>query len=176
MTRLTSLYTPLVILALAGLTACASGPKRGGGSGQGGNNQIAAVSTHPVGLYFVGLDANDDGLTSRTELDAGIKADFAKFGRNPSATQFQGWTVKAFGSSSAMPTFLSFDSNMNGVVTESEFETRLIGEFNRLDKNGDGNIARSELIFNVQQRQRGSQTNGERGGEGRPQGGGRPPR
>lgn len=180
MTRLTSLTAPLIILALAGLTACASGPKRGGGGGQGGGNQIAAVSTHPVGLYFVGLDANDDGLTSRAELDAGIKADFAKFGRNPSATQFRGWTVKSFGSSSAMPTFLSFDSNLNGVVTESEFETRLVGEFNRLDKNDDGNIARSELIFNVQQRQRGSRTDGERGGEGRPQGGGqgggRPPR
>lgn len=176
MTRLTSLSTPFIILALAGLTACASGPKRGGGSGQGGSNQITAVSTHPVGLYFVGLDANDDGLTSRAELDAGLKTDFAKFGRNPSATQFRSWTIEAFGSSAAMPTFLSFDSNMNGVVTETEFETRLISEFNRLDKNGDGNIARSELIFNVQQRQRGSRADGGREGEGRPQGGGRPPR
>lgn len=174
MTRLTSLTTPTMIVALACLTACASGPKRGGP--QGGGAQISAVSTHPVGLYFVGHDTNDDGLTSRAELDAGIKKDWAKFDRNPSAAQFQGWTVAAFGSSSAMPTFLSFDTNMNGVVTESEFETRLVGEFNRLDKNGDGSIARSELIFNVQQRRGNARSEGERGGEGKPRGGDRPPR
>lgn len=147
MTRPTSLALPIFILALAGLTACASKPKPSG-------NQIAAVSTHPVGLYFVGLDANDDGLTSLAELNVGIEADFAKFGGNPSATQFQGWTTDAFGSSAAMPTFLSFDSNLDGVVSATEFKTRLVGEFNRLDKNSDSKIARSELIFNIQQRQR----------------------
>lgn len=172
MTRLTLLTTPTMIIALSCVTACASGPKRG----QGGSNQITAVSTHPVGLYFVGHDANDDGVTSRAELDAGIKKDWAKFDRNPSATQFQSWTTKAFGSSSAMPTFLSFDTNMNGVITQSEFETRLVEEFNRLDKNGDGNIARSELIFNVRQRGSESRSQGERGGEGRPSRGERPPR
>ncbi|MGJ8559213.1 MAG: EF-hand domain-containing protein [Litorimonas sp.] len=173
MTRLTLLTTPVMIIALSFVTACASGPKRG----QGESNQIAAVSTHPVGLYFVGHDANDDGVTSRAELDAGIKKDWAKFDRNPSAAQFQNWTTKAFGSSSAMPTFLSFDSNMNGVITQSEFETRLVGEFNRLDKNGDGRIARSELIFNVRQRGSEARSQGERGGEDRPsRGEGRPPR
>ena len=160
MTRPTLFALPIFILAAAGLTACASSPKPSG-------NQIAAVSTHPVGLYFVGLDANDDGLTSLAELDAGIKADFAKFGGNPSATQFQGWTTDAFGSSAAMPTFLSFDSNLDGVVSAAEFKTRLVGEFNRLDKNGDGNIARSELIFNVQQRQRGPRADLEREDGGR---------
>lgn len=174
MTRLPLFTTPTMIAALVCLTACASGPKRG--SSQGGGAQISAVSTHPVGLYFVGHDTNDDGLTSRAELDAGIAKDWKKFDRNPSATQFQSWTTKAFGSSAAMPTFLSFDSNMNGVVTKSEFETRLVGEFNRLDKNGDGNIARSELIFNVQQRRGNERSETERGsGEGRQQGG-RPPR
>jgi Ca2+-binding EF-hand superfamily protein len=160
MTRPTSLALPIFILALAGLTACASAPTPRG-------SQITAVSTHPVGLYFVGLDANDDGLTSRTELNAGIKTDFARFGGNPSATQFQGWTTDAFGSSAAMPTFLSFDSNLDGVVTAAEFDTRLVSEFNRLDKNGDGNIARSELIFNVQQRQRGPRNDRERDNEDR---------
>jgi hypothetical protein len=139
MMRLTLFKTSAIIIGLSCVTACASGPKRG----QGGSSQITAVSTHPVGLYFVGHDTNDDGYTSRAELDAGIKKDWAKFDRNPSAAQFQSWTTMAFGSSSAMPTFLSFDTNMNGVITSSEFETRLIGEFNRLDKNGDGRIARS---------------------------------
>lgn len=175
MARLSLLTTPAIIIVMTGLAACASGPKRGGS--QGGSSQISAVSTHPVGLYFVGHDENDDGVTSRAELDAGIKKDWAKFDRNPSATQFQSWTTKVFGSSSAMPTFLSFDSNMNGVITESEFETRLVGEFNRLDKNGDGKIERSELIFNVRQRSTEERSQRERGGEGRPsRGEGRPPR
>lgn len=158
MPRLT-LYTQMIaITALVGLTACASGPKRGGAQGQGGSPQTTAVSTHPIGLYFVEHDANQDRSTSREELDAGLKKDWATFDRNPSAALFQNWTREAFGSSSAMPTFLSFDSNLNGVVSQSEFETRLISEFNRLDRNGDGAIARSELIFNIRQRDRRSQS------------------
>jgi len=178
MTRLNSLTTPAMIIALACLTACASGPKRGGAQGQG-DAQFSGVSAHPVGLYLVGHDADGDGLVSRAELDEGIMKDWAQFDRNPSATQFQTWSLRALGSTSAMPTFLSFDTNLNGSVTRSEFETRLVSEFNRLDRNGDGRLARSELVFNIESRRRddsGSRGQGNRGGEDRPSGGGRPPR
>ncbi|GHA97721.1 hypothetical protein GCM10009069_20820 [Algimonas arctica] len=177
MARLTFLTTPAILIALCSLTACASGPKRGGGpQGGGGGGQSSGVFAHPVGLYFVGHDTDNNRVTTLTELDAGIKMDWAKFGRNPSATQFQSWSLNALGSGSAMPTFLSFDTNMNGVITESEFETRLIGEFNRLDKNGDGKLMRSELIFNVQQRNTEDRSQSKPSGGKKGQGGGRPPR
>jgi hypothetical protein len=177
MIRLNSLTTLAMIIALAGLTACASGPKRGGP--QSGGTQFSGVTAHPVGLYFVGHDTDGDGVTSRAELGIGVKKDWAQFGRNPSATQFQSWSIKALGSSSATPTFLSFDTNLNGSVTQSEFETRLVSEFNRLDRNDDGRLARSELIFNIEARRgngNGPRGQGGRGSEGRPSGGGRPPR
>lgn len=153
MLSFSTLQQTAIILALAGLTACAGGPKKGGPySGQ--NNQFTGVTAHPVGLYFVGLDRDGDGVTNRGELAAGIKNDWKMFDGNPSAAKFQTWTTKALGSSGALPSFLSFDTNLDGVVTISEFETRLTGEFNRLDRNSDERLSRDELVFTVESRRR----------------------
>ena len=174
MTCLKTLKAGSFFLAMTSLAACAGGPKPGEpNAGVGG--EFTGVSAHPIGLYFVGLDRNQDKVTTRAELAAGIKTDWAKFDSNQSAASFQNWTVKAFGSRTALPSFLSFDSNLDGIVSKDEFETRLTEEFSRLDRDGDGQIVRSELVFTVQARQRGGRGSDQRGGEDS-QRGGRPPR
>ena len=74
-----------------------------------------------------------------------------------------------------MPTFMSFDRDFNGVVSENEFASQLERDFDRLDKNRDDRLERSEMLvaFKAQEGRK-----SDRGGQGerkqRGQGG-RPP-
>ncbi len=126
------------------------------------------------------MDANGDMIISAEELDIGTNKQWSSFDRNPSAAYFTDWSEKSLGSTDAFPTFLSFDGDLNGVVTELEFSDRLRQEFATMDKNKDGQVTRSEMLVTFEA-PRGRQRGGEQSGRGRgggegERGGGRPPR
>jgi len=176
----------LAMIGAIALSACASSkPDRRDRpqerAGQERPQRTSGTFMQPSAVLFTAMDSNQDKRVSRAEMQAGVKAEWEKFGSNPSAIQFSKWSLETLGSTDAFPTFMSFDKDFNGVIYESEFMSGLERTFTRLDKNGDDIIERSEMIiaFNAQEgqrRQRGGQ-GGERGqrggGEG---GGGRPPR
>lgn len=132
----------------------------------------------PIGAFFIGMDSNQDKVVSTSELRVGTQSEWAGFDRKPSATYFAQWSISNLGSTDAMPTFMSFDKDFSGTITESEFSNQLEQEFQRLDKNRDGNLERSEMIVafaaprGEKARKSGGQEKGGKGGRG----GGRPPR
>lgn len=197
-TLLTAAVTALL------LSACASQPERRGppqdrgekargdqvqGKGEGsepgkrrGRRESSGTFIKPVGVLFTGMDSNGDATVSKTEAISGIGSEWASFERKPSGAVFAQWSRRALGSIDSMPSFFSFDSDFNGVVSEEEFKDTLTQEFDRLDKDGDGLVTRSEMIVNVDAqmgRARGQGENAQRGRGGRGgggQGGGRPQR
>lgn len=182
----------LLAVASLSLSACATKPDRRGPpsdrQGQAGKpsgekrgpSKSSGTFMQPVSTLFVAMDTNQDKVLTRSELQSGTASEWAQFDRNPSATYFAQWSLKTLGSTDAMPTFMSFDRDFNGVIIEDEFSAQLERDFQRLDKNGDGRLERSEMIvaFQAQQgRRKQSGGQGERkqrgGGQG---GGGRPQR
>ena len=145
-------FQKLIVAFAAGsllLSACATKPERRGPpqdrQGQG-PARSSGTFVKPVGLLFAGMDKNGDAIVTRSELDAGIQAEWSDFERNPSAAYFSTWSVKKLGSTDAFPTFLMFDKNINGVVSAEEFSERLQIEFRQADKNSDGRLERSEML------------------------------
>ncbi len=173
--------TLLAISTLTFLAACTSTPERGDPPPDRQPAQNSGVFVKPVGLLFASMDTNADMIISAEELTLGTKAQWSKFDRNPSAAYFTEWSQKSLGSTDAFPTFLSFDGDLNGVVTEIEFSDRLRQEFANMDKNKDGQVTRSEMLVTFEAprgRQRGGEQTGRggRGGGGDGGRGGRPPR
>lgn len=166
------------------LSACATKSDRRGppperqGSDRPGKS--SGTFLQPVGGLFLAMDTNRDKIISKAEAQSGIAAEWSSFTKRPSAAYFAQWSIAALGSIDAMPTFMSFDRDFNGVVTEEEFTAQLNRDFDRLDKNKDDALERSEMLiaFEAAQGRRRQQSGGEGGGKkrgGGGNGGGRPP-
>lgn len=177
-----------LVLSLS-LSACATQPDRRGppsdrqGASERGDRGPARSSgtfLYPVAGLFIQMDSNKDKAITLSEVQAGAASEWGQFDRNPSAIAFAQWSLKTLGSTDAMPTFLSFDKDFNGFVTQSEFASTLESEFARLDKNQNGSLERTEMIvafaapLGEQSRPGGgNEGRGERGGRGGGGGGGR---
>ena len=161
------------------LSACATEPDRKGPSpdrqGAKKNARSSGTFLQPIAALLIDMDTNNDKVTDRSELTAGTQREWEGFDRNPSAIPFSEWSVTTLGSADAQPNFLNFDRDFNGAITEREFSNQLESQFDRLDKNADGRLERSELLvaFQAQQGrgggksgQGGGQKNGQRGGGG----------
>ena len=162
------------------LSACASKPERRGPptDQQRGERPARASGTflQPIAVVFAGMDANGDKVISRAEMQSGVTTEWSRFRQKPSAAYFSEWSLKSLGSIEAMPTFLSVDKDFNGVITDSEFTQQFERAFDRMDKDNDGRLERSEMIiaFNAPEGQRAGRGggDGERGGRGGRGGGG----
>ena len=181
----------MISISALSLSACATNSD-GDNTSNGGEraerpSRSSGVFVQPVALLFADMDGNPDKVTSKAEMLAGVKEEWSRFERNPSATALASWSSKTLGSTDANPTFLSFDRDFNGVITEAEFTSRIDALFARFDKNVDGAVDRSELVTifaapigrgqNRGQRggdagQRGQRGQGGRGGRGGGGGGG----
>ena len=147
---------------------------------RGGPSERGRAIIEPISLFFASIDSDGDAIVTETELDEAIKTEWDSFGVRPRALQFMDWSLKTFGSADISPRFLSFDSNFDSVISETEFASRLTAEFLRLDKNGDGRLERSEMIRSFRgdpQQSRGGNEEGQQRREGRRgENGGRRPR
>ena len=176
----------LIIAAITGLTvsACASAPNQKGGpdesrsAKQAGTQQDgkrrarrSGTFVKPIGLLFTSMDSNRNSLVSRSELNAGIASEWRSFSTNPGAIAYNQWSLENLGSADAQPTFMSFDKNFDGNLSQEEFSNHLEQSFLRMDSNNDGQLERSEMIVAFQAQQ--GQARGQRGGERSGQGGGR---
>lgn len=145
-----SVLTMIGILFLAG---CASGrdrrpPEKGA---RGGEASFEGLAAKPVGLLFVSMDNNGDTRVEPAELLTGIDREWERLSL-PGATgalAFGQWSTSVLGSQDALPSFIAFDRDLDGVVSQTEFDLYLRQEFSALDTNGDGTLERSELVFRV---------------------------
>jgi len=171
----------LLSISALSLSACATnsggdGPRNGGERAER-PSRPSGVFVQPVALLFADMDGNQDKVTSKAEMLAGVKEEWSRFDRNPSATDLSTWSKKTLGSTDATPTFLSFDRDFNGFITEAEFTSRFDALFARFDKNVDGAVDRTEMvtIFEapIGRGQRGGQRSGNAGQRGQRGQGGR---
>ena len=127
----------------------------------------------PVALLFTGMDANRDLVMTLEELNAAIDGEFARADVDGSGVisgfEMVDWGKMALGDDEALPDLRAMDTDMNYTVTPHEFGTGLRHEFERMDKNGDKMLMRSELLIDAPKRMQG-------GGGGAPQGGQQPQR
>ena len=174
---------PKIIIAAFGATillaGCASKPDPREGRQRPGNNRIptGAIAT-PVAVLFAAMDQNRDRIVTNEEKAAGIIAEWESINRDAdgkvSAIQINDWSEAAMGARDTLPGYLSFDTNLDRTISEAEFKVRMDDEFLQLDKNGDGQLTRSELLIVLPARNNSSRTGEQsgRGQGGRGQGGG----
>lgn len=164
---------PSLLLASLLLSACASGPDRRPQRGEGrsgGEPSFEGYAAKPIALLFAGMDTNGDLQTSGAELIDGIAIEWTRIASKPAigALEFGTWAEIALGSREALPSFISFDRDLNGRLSELEFDDRMRAEFAQLDKNTDGVLERSELAFRIARQnrdQQGGQQQQQRGGQ-----------
>ncbi|MEM7638470.1 MAG: signal transduction protein [Pseudomonadota bacterium] len=172
--------TTLVSLTFAALliTACSSQqdrrPPRGGDRGAD-QASFEGYAAKPIALLFVSMDQDQDARTDDEELLSGIARAWDSLSLNQpvGALEYGEWSATSLGSPDALPSFIAFDRDLDGRLSELEFEDRLRAEFVELDKDGNGTLERSELIFRIARPSR-QQQGGEQGRGG--QEGRRPPR
>lgn len=169
-------------VALAGLLigACASGPDKRpprGGERGGGEASYEGYAAKPIALLFASMDQRQDSEIDGADLRAGIAREWRHLSSAPrvGALEYGAWADVALGSAEALPSFISFDRDLNGELSELEFDDRLRAEFAELDKNSDGVLDRSELIFRIARPSRGDDRSGGAQGRGGQDSGRRPP-
>ena len=171
-------FLTILIVASLSLSACATKPDRGGTPPKerqsNGPDRASGTFLFPISGLFIGMDTNGDRATSFAEIDQGIKSEWATFDRSPSAINFRKWSMENLGSTDASPSFIAFDHDFNGIISKAEFRSQIETEFEKLDRNSDGRLERSEMIvaYAAPQGER-SRPSGE---QGRPERGGRRPR
>lgn len=175
----TSKLLSALVLSSILLSACASGPERRpqrGGDRGGSQSGFEGFAAKPIALLFAGMDANQDLVVSGDELLAGIEREWSRLltKRAVGALEYGEWSLDALGSAEALPSFISFDRDLDGRMSELEFGDRLRAEFRDLDKNQDGFLDRSELLFRVTRPSRNEQ--GVQQGRGSQEGRRPPPR
>lgn len=131
----------LVTCAGFALAAC-------GGSARHHPRQNAEPQFHPPQAMLLAYDANHDGSVTRAEMEAGLRADFAKADKDHNGTldleevravNEARWKADA---STASPLV---DWNHDGVVDFTEFAGTARSLFDELDRDGNGVLSPQEL-------------------------------
>lgn len=141
------------VLALA---ACAGGP--GGPGGHGGEQGLAyqhSTFLSGAALLMVQFDTDKDYVTTRTEAEAGARAEWARVTHGPTGMtpiQFETWSAAALGGPTIGPRRLAFDSNVDNLVTEQEFIDGILRQFDKYDANKDGRVTRAEMVERLPER------------------------
>jgi len=111
---------------------------------------------HPATDILLAYDANHDGTITRAELEAGLKADFAKadykhLGKlDEEEARAVNQARLAQDQSVASPLI---DWNHDGFIDFNEFAANARSLFDQLDRNGDGQLTPDELHPGPERRQ-----------------------
>jgi len=134
-----------ILILVFPLAACGS---LFGGEGHGPPRGGERQDFHPPVDILRAYDANHDGSVTRAEMEAGLRADFAKADTNHDgaldkdevrAVNAARWNSDA---STASPLV---DWNHDGVVDFDEFAATARSLFMQLDTNGDGVLSPDEI-------------------------------
>jgi hypothetical protein len=143
------------------MAACASGPGRGGpppGAERTGAAYRASTFLSGAALLFVQFDADKDYATSRTEAEAGARAEWARASEGAATItpiQFEAWAARALGGPNIGPYRLAFDTNVNNEITQPEFIAAILARFDRFDADKDAVVRRQEMVERVPEPPRG---------------------
>lgn len=114
------------------------------------------IQSRPIALVFTSFDSNNDRLISLDELDAGLNAEWSmmqtNFSGKVSPISMEKWQVSALGSKDALPSRVTFDTDLDTMVSKAEFTNLLTQIFNDMDKDNDRALSREELTFTATRR------------------------
>lgn len=151
---ISSRLSRMIIMATFSIyvAGCTSSPdkRRGDRSREQPAHAIGLVAS-PVAVLFATMDTNNDRVISQSEINTGLASEwsFADTDANGSVTPFEAsnWAKASLGSTTALPNRLSFDTDLNAIVTELEFSQRIQLEFDLLDLDHNAELTRDELFF-----------------------------
>ncbi len=150
--------THLGKLMLAAFGAALAAGCAGSGGGEPGRVSGSAVQggriAPPAGVLLAGMDRNFDARVSQEEIREAAALVFAAGDADAdgalSGIEFTAWSERFLGDPYAVPGRLRFDHDQNGAVSQDEFALTFAAIGDRFDTNGDGEIARSELLVTVE--------------------------
>lgn len=143
-----------VLLSLAALIAVAQPQApvevRPGERPEGVSAIPASETAEPIGLAIASFDADNDGRTSRAELNEALLRSFAAADRDGDGQlgyiEYSGWATTWLGSATALPGPYAIDSNGDDRISREELLAEFGRHFVRLDRDSDGAISHSELL------------------------------
>jgi len=107
----------------------------------------------PVGLFLTSLDGDRDTALSTEEMAAGLNAAFAAGDGDQngalSAIEFEAWSERFLGARHTTPTRLQFDRDQDTSISQDEFRRTFDAIQQRLDRNGNGELQRAELLVTI---------------------------
>ncbi|NIJ30484.1 hypothetical protein FHT00_002447 [Sphingomonas insulae] len=110
----------------------------------------ATFVVEPVGMALAGFDADGDGRTSRSEMEAGIRRSFAGVDATRSGSigyiAFADWAERWLGDRNALPSPFEVDADGDDRITLAELQAAFARIFARLDIDKDGSLSRKELL------------------------------
>ncbi|MEO5867872.1 MAG: EF-hand domain-containing protein [Sphingomonas sp.] len=110
----------------------------------------ATLVAEPVAMMIAGCDANGDALVTRDELTNCVARSFAAVDSEHKGAlgyiAFSDWALLWLGDRTALPSPFETDSNGDNRVSLVELQAKFDGIFDRLDKDKDGKLTRSELL------------------------------
>jgi hypothetical protein len=133
----------LVVLVSVALTGCSMF-----GGGRPHRPQHQEAPWHPASAMLTKYITNADGSLTRAQLEAGLRADFAKADTNHDGrldeTEARAVNEQrlAEDKSTASPLV---DWNHDGYIDFDEFAAAPRSLFDQMDRNGDGTLTREEL-------------------------------
>ena len=143
MTKTRALLPAFAALLMGGCSMFGDDPHHG--------RQRPEEPWHPPAAILLAYDANHDGTVTRAEMEAGLRADFAKadykhLGRlDEEEVRAVNQQRIATDQSTASPLV---DWNHDGYVDFDEFAANARSLFDQLDRNGDGKLTPDELKGN----------------------------
>jgi len=110
----------------------------------------ATIMAEPVALMIAACDADGDALVTRAELHACVAHSFASIDTAKSGAigyiAFADWAERWLGDRTALPSPFETDTDGDNKITLAELQAKLDRIFDRLDRDKDGALKRSELL------------------------------
>ncbi|HEX8554870.1 MAG TPA: EF-hand domain-containing protein [Sphingomonas sp.] len=110
----------------------------------------ATMVLEPVAMMMASLDADGDGLTSRAEMEAGVRRSFETIDTARTGSMrylaYAEWALRFLGDRNALPSPFDVDRNSDDQITQDEVQSQFSRLYSRFNTNGDEGISRAELL------------------------------
>jgi hypothetical protein len=110
---------------------------------------IPLMIAEPVAMAIAAFDADQDGIVTRAEFDAGVRRSFEGSAKGQPAMgyiAFGDWSERWLGNRNALPSPFEVDGDGDNRITLPELQARFDLFFTRFDADKDGSLRRSELL------------------------------
>lgn len=110
----------------------------------------ATMLVEPVAMFVAACDADTDGTTTSSELDACVTKTFAAIDAGNSGAlrylAYADWAKRFLGDANALPSPFEVDRDNDDQITLEELQRHFARLYTRFNKDGQPGIRRAELL------------------------------